>query len=329
MGKRLSTAEWVAVGFGIAVVLAVIIWFSVKPPWHRTSGGDDFHNGSITGVVEDEDTDGRAGGALEERLVPEHAEDGERFGTKLVDGYGLSTQHAYPLNGGERTWRALGPVTLDQQGVLRRDEEELGIVADATDLLAYNEQGVWVLGDNRVLYVTRQEQRIVIDNTDVRTGFLQGGDLVLLTPHYVTWRDAMTGAERAHVLEDANDLCALEDDLCVVGVPTEERVRVYRRGMLLDEVQIVGPLGHTLFGYSVHYQDGVLAVGAPHEGGGAVYLYKWDQVLLAFDRLVPEDTTPRQEFGTSVWVSVDATDILVGSPGYDTKGAVDRITCST
>ncbi len=327
MTRKLSKVEIVAIVLGTALVLALILWFSIKPPWHKKSSeGDGFHNGSTTGVVEDENNDGRSGGALEERLIPEHAEEGERFGLRLSGGYGYSKKFAYPLDGGERHHMAMASVVIDANGVVRHDGDEWAIVNDAERILAVSQHTVWILGNRRVLRVTSSGVQVLLEDLDAVGGFVQGSDLVLLTPHFVGWYDASTGAERTHVMEDGHSICAVDDDLCAVGVPSEERVRLYRRGLLVDSVQIVGPLGHTLFGFSVHYASGVLAVGAPHEqGGGAVYTYKLDSVLLANDRFIPEESSPRQEFGYSVYVVDDATDVLVGSPGFGDRGAVDRL----
>ena len=326
MARKLNKLEIVAIVLGSALVLAIIIWFSVKPPWHRKSSGDGFDNGSTTGIVEDEDNDGRSGGALEERLVPEHAEAGERFGLRIAGGYGYSNKFAYPLAGGERVRMAMGDFMVDTNGVVRHGTDEWAIVHDAERLLSVSSEAVWILGNRRVLRVSSSGVEVLLDDVDAMDGFVQGTDLVILTPHFVGWYDASTGAERTHVMEDGHAICTVDDDLCAVGVPSEERVRLYRRGVLVDAVQIVGPLGHTLFGFSVHYASGVLAVGAPHEqGGGAVYTYKLDSVLLANDRFAPEEASPRQEFGYSVLVTEDATDVLVGSPGFGEKGAVDRL----
>ena len=134
----------------------------------------------------------------------------------------------------------------------------------------------------------------------------------------------------------SNKGIAVGAPMTAIGAATSGAVTVFQQiGTNLTELGTMTGTGsmddsNAAFGASVSMAGGMVAVGAPGEGSsqGAVYVFNTAGGGLAESgRIESADTGAGDGFGTSVSLSGD--DVVVGSPGTNTAGAIFQYSASS
>lgn len=211
-----------------------------------------------------------------------------------------------------------------RRGQVYVDNEEFMYVSGALRPAGRSGALVLVVCEDRLVLSDGEQLYTLDESVQVKDAYISGETVVWITPNNMQWYNTKTGEVEASVVLRGNSLTELSGGRCAVGCPLTEEVHVYDKGILVDTLKIPGPKGHTLFGHSVSYAEPFLAVGAPREGAGTVYIFAFSDVFYAYAMMRPEMAEDRQDFGHSVLMR-DKT-LYVGSPYYaDQRGAVDEL----
>jgi hypothetical protein len=159
----------------------------------------------------------------------------------------------------------------------------------------------------------------------------KGNPATMVGTAYIFTRSGTTWSEQA-VLQDSNATLgdwygisvAIEDGWIAVAAPNRnpEIIQLFKRnstGQWQQQAQITAPLSAqgSLFGYAMDFDQGKLAVGAPH-GDSVAYLFEPNAAgtWLEIAQIELENAKDASSFGMSV--DLDGDRLLVGAPemGY-------------
>jgi hypothetical protein len=173
-----------------------------------------------------------------------------------------------------------------------------------------------------------EREETLVDGVRVLDAYVSGPWTVVLTQHEVLW--IKRGVTVARAAARGVSLSEVRDDCCVVGVPTEEKALCFRLGTLEQELSYQGVPGTSGFGSCVHAAGNMMAIGAPHEGPGFVYVYERlperDGGAWIFMRRAEADPSagPRACFGTSVLL-LGGGRMAVAYASHDADGGEDAV----
>lgn len=313
----------IGIGVGVAIALILIIVLVVVLTTGGGGGSDD--SGSVTNH---EDVDSTFESPFESRLMsPSVSHLGRRLyagkdsGTWSAHGDDMSVNYV-----GENPSSTLDGLGISdyyvREGKLYKNAAILHSDAKMRRVIHIGSDRVWVIANDGLYYWSASSSFRLYFACDAIDAYIHTNvHAVIVTGNQVYWiRD---GREVAHDVVHAASVTEISGEMCFVGVPTNEEVRMYNAGVLLDSVEIPGTKGNTEFGYALSYQHPNLIIGAPSEEDGVVYRYSTSMgPLIPFERIEPEEPTDRSRFGASVLIHNDS--ILVGAPDYaDGKGCVD------